>query len=118
MSRFLANENVPRAAIDAVRQAGHDITWVHDQIPGADDEHVLQLALHESRVLVTFDQDFGEMVFRENRAAFGVILLRPRMSSPQHVVQFILNVLGLDLDWESHYCVAQEGRVRLVPLAR
>jgi hypothetical protein len=33
MTKFLANENVPGAAIEAARQAGVDITWVRDISP-------------------------------------------------------------------------------------
>ena len=78
MAKFLANENVPSEVVEAARQAGHDLAWIVELSPGADDEAVLAASLAESRVLVTFDKDFGEMAFRQgNDATCGVILLRP-----------------------------------------
>jgi len=63
MPKFLANENVPGEVVEAARQAGHDVAWIVERSPGAGDDAVLATALAESRVLVTFDKDFGEMAF-------------------------------------------------------
>ena len=65
MAKFLANENVPGAAVHAAQQAGIDLTWVRDTSPGSDDESVLAVAKTGSRVVVTFDKDFGELAFRK-----------------------------------------------------
>ena len=50
MSRFLANENVPGEVVASARQAGHDLAWIVELSPGADDDWVLATALAESRV--------------------------------------------------------------------
>jgi predicted nuclease of predicted toxin-antitoxin system len=63
MAKFLANENVPGAAVRAAQEAGVDLTWVSDLSPGADDESVLAMAKTGERVVVTFDKDFGELAF-------------------------------------------------------
>jgi predicted nuclease of predicted toxin-antitoxin system len=117
MAKFLANENMPGDAVATARRAGVDITWVRDISPGISDDEVLALALSEGRVLVTFDKDFGEMAFEQGKTATpGVILLRPRLRSPDHVAQFTVSVLTQPVDWGGHFCVAQEGRMRVVPL--
>ena len=68
-------------------------------------------------MLVTFDKDFGEMAFRQGqRATSGVILLRPRLRSPDYLARFPVALLGQAIVWEGHFCVAQEGKVRVVPL--
>jgi predicted nuclease of predicted toxin-antitoxin system len=117
MAKFLANENVPGAAVDAARGAGIDLTWVKDVSPGVSDDEVLALARAEGRVLVTFDKDFGEMAFEQGKTTTpGVILLRPRLRSPEHLARFTLAVLGQSIDWEGNFSVAQEGRIRVVPM--
>jgi predicted nuclease of predicted toxin-antitoxin system len=117
MAKFLANENMPGAAIEAARQAGMDITWVRDISPGISDDAVLALSQAEGRVLLTFDKDFGEMAFEQGKTATsGVILLRPRLRSPEHVAQFTVALLTQPIDWEGNFCVAQEGRLRVVPM--
>ena len=36
--RFLANENLPRSAVEALCAEGHNVAWVRAQAPGATDE--------------------------------------------------------------------------------
>jgi predicted nuclease of predicted toxin-antitoxin system len=116
MSRFLADENVPGDAVHAVRSHGYDIAWVHELSPSASDDVVLQSAEREDRTLVTFDKDFGELAFRLRRgAAAGVILLRPRLRSPDYLTRFLLAVLAQQSDWRLHFSVAREGRLRMIP---
>ncbi len=117
MATFLANENVPVEAVEAARQAGHDLAWLAELSPGDGDDAVLARSVVENRVLVTFDKDFGEMAFRRGKAATsGVILLRPRLRSPEHLAQFTVAVLGQAITWEGHFCVAREGKLRVVVL--
>ena len=59
--RFLANENLPGAAVAALKAAGHDFAWVSAVAPGAVDRDVLAWAAREERILLTFDEDFGEL---------------------------------------------------------
>lgn len=86
MGKFLANENVPSIAVEAARLAGHDLCWIAESSPGADDEAVLVQSIAEGRVLLTFDKDFGKLAFRLGRqASCGIILLRPRLRSPEYL---------------------------------
>ena len=81
-ARLLANENVPGAAIAALRQQGHDVAWVREDAPGSPDPEVLDRAQRENRVVVTFDKDFGELAVRVGLAAsVGVVLFRITLSS-------------------------------------
>ncbi|HVA45165.1 MAG TPA: DUF5615 family PIN-like protein [Pirellulales bacterium] len=117
MAAFLADENVPQEVVDAARQAGHDLKWIKELQPGVDDDTVLRTSMAENRVLLTFDKDFGEMAFRQGKSATcGVILFRPRVHFPDYVARFVIAVLGQSVNWEGHFAVAQEGRLRVVPL--
>ena len=117
MAKFLANENMPAEAVRAAQAAGIDLAWVRDTIPGATDEVVLTAAVTDGRVLVTFDKDFGEMVFNLGRTASpGIVLLRPTLRTPAVVVVFTVAVLNQAITWEGNFCVAREGRLRVVPL--
>lgn len=42
--RFLANENFPADAVEALRAAGHDILWIRTEAPGITDPEVLRCA--------------------------------------------------------------------------
>ena len=119
MAKLLANENVGADVVTGLRDDGHDVTCIAEVGPGSTDEVVLALALAESRVLLTFDKDFGELAFRHGQAATpGVILLRPRLRSPDYLARFARAVLVQGHVWEGHFAVAEEGRLRLVPLPK
>jgi hypothetical protein len=81
--RLLANENFPGEAVEALRARGHDVLWVRTDFPGSPDREVLARALAETRVLITFDKDFGELALRSKpRVATGIVLYllnHPRM---------------------------------------
>ena len=74
--RFLADESCDGAVVRAIREAGHDVTSLRDTMRGAPDRSVLEAALHERRLLLTEDKDFGELVFASGAPAVGVLLLR------------------------------------------
>jgi predicted nuclease of predicted toxin-antitoxin system len=59
--RLLANENIPGVAVTALVAEGHDVAWVRTAAPGIADFEVLAWAARESRILLTFDNDFGEL---------------------------------------------------------
>ncbi len=61
--RLLANENFPRPALLALRQAGADVEAVAELMPGATDTQVLLHAAAGARWVLTFDRDYGELVF-------------------------------------------------------
>lgn len=42
--RFLADENFPLDAVEALRQQGHDIVWIRTESPGISDPEVLNRA--------------------------------------------------------------------------
>lgn len=48
--RFLANENVPLASVNLLRQAGYEIAAIIQDSPGAKDLDVLTRAANEQRI--------------------------------------------------------------------
>ncbi len=73
---LLADENIKQAIVDRLRLDGHAVWYVVEMEPGVSDDVVLDLANREGALLLTGDKDFGELVFRLGRVAFGVILVR------------------------------------------
>jgi len=116
---LLANENFPLAAVNALRAAGYDVLWARTEMAGSSDEEVLARARLESRVMVTFDKDFGELAYRSGKpAACGVILFRLVPSSPTYVAERTVAVLQSRDDWQGHFAVADEARIRLRPIPK
>jgi predicted nuclease of predicted toxin-antitoxin system len=75
--RFLADENFPGAAVDALVRAGHDVVWIAAVAPGTPDTEVFRWAARESRIILTFDKDFGDIARSASLPAVcGVVLFR------------------------------------------
>ena len=112
-----ANENVPGDCVAVLRQRGHDVLWVREIARGSGDDAVLAKAQSEARVLITFDKDFGELVFRRGKAASrGIVLFRLRKLSPDFVARRVAQILESTAEWEGHYGVVDEHSIRLRPL--
>ena len=115
--RFLADENVETVTVSWLRDQGHDVVWVAESAPSIGDREVLELARNSSRILITRDLDFGEMVYREGLVATGVVLMRILAASQRERVEYIgkwwnaitENAIG-------NFVVVTRERVRIRPL--
>ncbi len=115
--RLLANENFPAAAVDTLRGHGHDVAWVRMDAPDSSDRQVLDRAVAEDRILITFDKDFGELAFRAGLpASSGIVLFRIRLTSPSQVAQPAVAALESRADWAGHFAVVLDDRVRMTLL--
>jgi predicted nuclease of predicted toxin-antitoxin system len=115
--RILANENFPRKAVDLLREGGMDVQWVREFCPGMKDEHVLAAAIAESRVLVTFDKDFGELAFKSKLpSTCGIVLFRIHKQSPDILARRIIDFLSSRKDWGGHFAVVEDDRIRMTAL--
>lgn len=113
--RILADENVPRAAVQALRDNGHDVLWARTEAPGEADVALLTRAQREGRVVVTFDKDFGELSFRTAAdAGAGIVLFRLQPASPGDVATTLVSVLESRADWSGLFAVVEPGRVRII----
>jgi predicted nuclease of predicted toxin-antitoxin system len=84
-----------------LRGRGHDVAWVRSDAPGSSDEEILARAQTESRIIVTFDKDFGELAFRSRLpASSGVILFRISAPSSKYVARAAVAALESRTDWK------------------
>ena len=115
--KLFANENFPGLAVEAMRDAGHDVLWARTDTPGATDDEILQRAQDEERLILTFDKDFGELAFRSGMpATCGIILFRFKLQSPELARDRVVATLSEREDWTGHLFVAEEFRIRSRPL--
>ena len=115
--RYLANENIPLFTLKELRKERVDISSAKDICPGCGDRELMELAYRENRILVTFDKDFGELVFKVEVPTRGVILLRFSPKSPEYITEKLKeSLVPPKLDFENHFCVIREQGIRLVKL--
>ena len=112
--RLCANENLAEACVIALRNDGHDVVWIREVDPGSSDEAVLARAQAEDRILITFDKDFGELVFHRGlSASSGIILFRIDRPSAESLAERIVTILNSRSDWKGHYSVAEDHTIRM-----
>ena len=115
--RFLADENVSRHVIERLRNSGHDVVSIAETKPSAPDEDVLNAADAGSRILITEDRDFGEMVIRQRLGVGGVILLELDRLSNATEADTVADVISAHADRLSgNLVVIEPGRIRVSPL--
>lgn len=88
--KLLANENFPKASVALLRSKGYDVLSVGANCPSVEDEDVIDLAINEERLIMTFDKDYGELVFRKGmKPEKGIIFLRMEAFSPEEPAEII-----------------------------
>ena len=111
--RWLANENFPGDAVHLLRAHGHDVAWIRIDSPGMPDPKVLARAVDEHRVLLTFDKDFGQLVFQAGQSAScGIVLFRINTPSSSAAAQKVLNALQQRSDWIGHFSTVDDHGIR------
>ncbi len=115
--RIIANENISAGAIYKLRSAGYDVISVKETMRGASDKEILQRAQTEQCLVITNDKDFGELAFRFRLPSqCGIVLFRLSGSDPQSDNQRILEVLNSRDDWQGHFSVVDDWKIRIRPL--
>jgi predicted nuclease of predicted toxin-antitoxin system len=116
--RLLADENVPLDTVRALRSAGHDVYSATEGGPGASDLSHVEMAVREDRLIVTFDQDFGEIAVRGlQKPTAGVLLLRIIPPSAEDVTRLLTELLARpDVTWRGNLSVVDQRHLRQRPI--
>ncbi len=100
--KLLANENFPLTSVNYLRVKGFNITAIGTNNPSISDEDVIDIAIRENRTILTFDRDYGELIFKHNyQPSAGVIyfrLLPAYPEEPGHMVEGIITSGKLKFD--------------------
>lgn len=115
--RLLANENFPAPSVQRLRDKGYDVASVTEGGGRLTDPEVLAQAVTEQRWIVTFDRDYGELIFARGLAAPpAVILFRMRSYRPDTPGRFLAALFESGSEFEGHFVVVDEAGFRKRPL--
>ena len=111
---FLANENFPLSSVRLLREAGHRVVSVIQEAPGSQDEDILKRAHTESLIILTFDRDYGELIYRHQALPpAGVVYFRFAPATPSEPAEILINVMDrADLSVIGKFTIVERGRVR------
>lgn len=110
---LLANENFPGPAVRMLRERGVDVLWVSEDMASASDSEVLARARTEGRWLLTYDRDYGELVFsRSVPSPRAVIYLRQEPYPPARPAELVLELMARPEEVEGMFLVVTERSIR------
>ena len=111
-----------RRELPASGPGGAPQCWLGDilggrECPGISDEEVAALCAEGQRILLTFDKDFGELIFRRGLSAgSGVILFRLIPEFPEEAAEVALALVKSQQDLNGTFCVVTRDRIRVRPM--
>jgi predicted nuclease of predicted toxin-antitoxin system len=110
---FIADENIPKESISMLKKQGVDILSITDFGLGLADTEILELANIEGRIVITFDKDFGQLIFKEKRKTKGLMLLRFIPKSSEQIVSRIKQVLAMNIRMENCVVTVKNDSIKV-----
>ena len=115
--KLIADENMDRKIVEFLRQQGHDVLWMVELAPSTPDIDILKLAQPEARIIITRDNDFGELIFLRKLFAAGIILLRILPPSPDDLVAIFREFWPkLESLAPGNFVVVTQDKIRFRPI--
>ncbi len=117
--KFLADECCDLGLVEFLRMKGVEVDYVQELQQGVTDINVLNKAKDEKRILLTEDKDFGELVVRFNKPAYGIILLRFTPLEKKIKYQRVLKLIRkYPSKLPGSFIVADKQKFRIRPLKK
>ena len=111
--RFLVDECTGPAVGRWLREQGHEVYSIYEELRGIDDDEIIKIGYAENWIIITNDKDFGEKVYREKYPHRGVILLRLENDRTQGKIAALRRVLDNHADkLNDNFVVVTEKAIR------
>ena len=117
-AQWLADENFPVPAFSVLLEAGWDIEHISFIQPGIPDTDVMERAIQQDRILLTFDNDFGTLVFRYGFRPLGVVHFRLQDYLPVTPALLLLDLAVNDWAFENLFTVIDDNQIRQRPIPK
>ncbi len=120
--RFLADMGVSKRIVEDLRSRGHDAVHLREEgLQKLPDKDIFKKAIHENRIILTFDLDFGEIIAFSERVIVSAIIFRLHNTRTPFVIQRLNQVLAGVSDIIEKGCVVtvedSRYRVRKLPVS-
>jgi predicted nuclease of predicted toxin-antitoxin system len=111
--QFLANENFPFPSVKLLRQNGHRVDSIRETQPGITDNEVIETAKANSLIILTFDKDYGEIIFKYNsQAPPAVVYFRDKGVNPVSAAITLIELIGKGISFDQCFTVIDKDNVR------
>jgi predicted nuclease of predicted toxin-antitoxin system len=108
---LFADENIFRQFVLYLRSENFDVRFVREEsFIGWKDADLLPIAFKEKRVVVTQDNDFGQIVFTKKVDFVGIIYLRPGHFPADKTIQTFQAILFQNPDLEPPFVLTAHNK--------
>lgn len=110
---FLLDVNASGAVAGWLIRFGHGVVEVGQKDPRMSDNEILSWAVRESGIIVTTDNDFEEMIWRQGKPHCGVLRLENLPSAERiALLHDVLDCHGQDLE-SGAIVIASSSKIRV-----
>lgn len=111
---FLANENFPYPSIQLLRDNGFEVYSIQETNPGISDAEVLKIAISLGITILTFDSDYGELIFKySSEFPPSVLFFREKGGDPGFAGRTLLDLLThTKIKFENAFTVIEKQNIR------
>lgn len=111
---FLANENFPKPSITLLRDNGFEVKSIQEEFQGIEDSVVMSMASEKNLIILTFDSDYGELIFKHSKNnPPAVVYFRDKGADPLFAGHLLLNLLSnSDITITNSFTVIEEKNIR------
>ncbi len=112
--KFLANENFPFPSTSLLRNSGHYVYSISEESPGISDLEVIDKAKSKGLIILTFDKDYGEIIFKHSiNKPPSVIFFKFKGENPKAAAETLIDLLKTkDLKIENRFTVIEKENIR------
>ncbi|GAB3498640.1 hypothetical protein GCM10027341_20550 [Spirosoma knui] len=110
--RFLADENFPITSFRILQTFGYDIKHVAFDMPSVADADVTNFAIAEQRIILTFDGDYGTLIFKYGYRPPGVIYFRLTNIAADEPAYILMNMLKEGYSINNMHTVVENDKIR------
>jgi predicted nuclease of predicted toxin-antitoxin system len=113
--RLLADENVHAEVVRRLRSTGYEVEWIAETAPGSSDASILAREDIGELVLITYDRDFGDLIFNHGLPhPMAIIFSRVGRVEPRFLSEKIVALLTNDFAVQ-HIHVLKKNGTRSTP---
>ena len=111
---FLANENFPKPSIQLLVNKGYKVFSVSEMLSGISDLEVISFASKRNQIILTFDKDYGEIIFRTKiEQPISVIFFRFKGKGPEEAGIVLIDLIeNKKMKFENSFTVIEKDSIR------
>lgn len=115
LTAILADENINPLLVSTLKEKGLSVIHVNEVNLGNTPDHViLNYAYQRNQVVLTLDEDFGTLIFKNKQPFVGIIRLYPGHLVGDIHITTLQAIFSADIDFKPPFILTAEKRTNQI----